>query len=234
MPRFLLGFSAICLWTGSVSGGENLPARAWDSFEKGGSVMWAILLASVVGMAFALERVMALRTARQLPATLTARVRDILASDGLESARAMLFRDGSALARVLGALLARSGASRRELETAIEDEGGRVLFDLRRNLRPVALVASVAPLLGLLGTVFGLIGAFGMAAELGMDDPRNFATGIYEALYTTAFGLVVAIPFMVAHHALKARTDGLMRSVEDEAVRFVLDASRARPAARAA
>ena len=83
----------------------------------------------------------------------------------------------------------------------------------------------MAPMLGLMGTVFGLIAAFRAAAELGMDDPRNFAAGIYEALYTTAWGLIVATPMLIFYHILRGRADSIMREVEERALAFISAAS---------
>ena len=193
----------------------SLLEKVHDVFAKGGVVMWFLLAASVVGMIFALERWLACARKKQVPPDLVPRLREVLAEGGVDAGRRLLAGGSSALSRMLDALLARSGAPRRELEAALEEEGGRVLVDLRRNLRPVGLVASVAPMLGLLGTVFGLIAAFRQAAELGMDDPANFAQGIHEALYTTAFGLVIAIPFLLGHHAIKTRMETLLRRAED-------------------
>lgn len=200
------------------------------NFSRGGPVMWVLLAVSMAGSVFAVERAMAYTRRKQVPEDLAERLRAALGEGGVAAGRALLATDASALARLMDALLARSGASRRELENVLDEEAGRRLFDLRLNLRLVGLVASLAPMLGLLGTVFGLIAAFRQAAELGMDNPANFAAGIYESLYTTAFGLVIAIPFLVVYHALKGKLERLMRAAEDEALRFVLAAARPRGA----
>lgn len=199
-----------------------------EIFERGGPVMWVLLMLSVVAAAFAWERAAAYSRRKLVPDDLAERLKKSLAEGGVAAGRELLAADRSALARLLDALLARSGATRRELENVLDEEAGRVLFDLRANLRPVGLAASMAPMLGLLGTVLGLISAFRQAAELGMDNPANFAQGIYEALYTTAFGLVVAIPFLIIHQVLKGRLESMMRQAEDTALRFVLAAAAAR------
>ncbi len=154
-----------------------------------------------------------------------ANLRDAMVSGGVSAGLKAVEGDKSAMGRVMRALLSRSGATRRELETTVDDEGSRILYDLRANLRPIGVIAAVSPLLGLLGTVFGLIAAFRAAAELGMDDPRNFAAGIYEALYTTAFGLVVAIPMLIIYHLLKNHADNIMREVEERSLAFISAAS---------
>ena len=198
---------------------------AFMVMERGGMLMWAILASSMVGCAFIAERLLAIRRNKQIPKRLMAQLRDAMVSGGVTAGIRVVENDKSAMGKVMYALLSRSGATRRELENTVDDEASRILTDLRANLKPIGVMAVVSPQLGLLGTVFGLIGAFRAAAELGMDDPRNFAAGIYEALYTTAFGLVVAIPLLIAYHALRNRADALMREVEIRSLAFISAAS---------
>jgi Biopolymer transport proteins len=223
--RFLFVLALASAVSGQAFADELSSNAVIVSFERGGKVMWAILACSVIGLAFVIERFLALRRSVQIPKTLMEDLREAMVSGGVASGRKVTAGGKSALARVMHALLSRSGATRRELEGVLDDEATRVLFDQRHNLRPIGVIASVSPLLGLLGTVFGLIAAFRTAAELGMDDPRNFAAGIYEALYTTAFGLVVAIPLLLFYHILRARSDRLMREVEERALAFIAAAS---------
>jgi Biopolymer transport proteins len=204
---------------------ELVAESVFSSFEKGGRVMYAILAASIIGCAFAAERLLSIRRGAQIPKRLMDGLRDAMVSGGVQAGLKVVEGDKSAMGRVMYALLSRSGATRRELENTVDDEASRILFDLRSNLRPIGVVASIAPLLGLLGTVFGLIAAFRTAAELGMDDPSNFAAGIYEALYTTAFGLVVAIPLLVLYHMMRNHADSIMRDVENRALAFISAAS---------
>ncbi len=223
--RFLLVMALAATISGQACADELSSNAVIVSFDRGGKVMWAILACSVIGLAFVIERFLALRRSVQIPKTLMEDLREAMVSGGVAAGRKVTAGGKSALARVMHALLSRSGATRRELEGVLDDEATRVLFDQRHNLRPIGVIASVSPLLGLLGTVFGLIAAFRTAAELGMDDPRNFAAGIYEALYTTAFGLVVAIPLLLFYHILRARSDRLMREVEERALAFISAAS---------
>jgi biopolymer transport protein ExbB len=223
--RFLI-VSAVLILAASVGRADELnPEAVLTSFERGGKIMWAILAASVIGCAFAAERLISIRRGAQIPKRLMAELRDAMVSGGVSAGLRVVEGDKSAMGRVMRALLSRSGATRRELEITVDDEGSRILYDLRANLRPIGVIASVSPLLGLLGTVFGLIAAFRSAAELGMDDPRNFAAGIYEALYTTAFGLVVAIPLLIIYHMLRNYADNIMREVEERALAFISAAS---------
>ncbi len=230
--RFLVMTAAVALAAGAGHADELAPETIIQSFERGGKVMWVIFAASVIGCAFAAERLLAIRRGAQIPGRLMADLRDAMVSGGVAAGRRVVDGDRSAMGKVMFALLSRSGATRRELETAVDDESSRILYDLRANLRPIGVIASIAPLLGLLGTVFGLIAAFRQAAELGMDDPRNFAAGIYEALYTTAFGLVVAIPLLIVYHMLRNHADNIMRDVEERALAFISAASTRSPSAQ--
>lgn len=223
--RIVTAFLVSLLLAASCHADELAPEAIFTSFERGGKMMWAILAASLAGCAFAVERLVAIRRRVQIPVRLMADLRDAMVSGGVAAGLRVVENDKSALGRVMCALLSRSGATRRELENAVDDETSRILYDLRANLKPIGVIASISPLLGLLGTVFGLIAAFRAAAELGMDDPRNFAAGIYEALYTTAFGLVVAIPLLIIYHLLRNHADSIMREVEERALAFISAAS---------
>ncbi len=232
MPTRILLTTIILLTLAPYARADDLdPESMLTAFERGGVLMWPILACSVIGCALAAERFLVIRRGAQIPKRLMNDLRDAMLTGGVHSGMQVIEGDRTAMGRVMHALLSRSGATRRELETTVDDEGSRVLYDLRCNLRPIGVIASISPLLGLLGTVFGLIAAFRSAAELGMDDPRNFAAGIYEALYTTAFGLVVAIPLLVVYHLLRNHADNIMREVEERALAFITAASN-RPSNR--
>ena len=219
--RTLLVMGVVLCVAATGRADEVAPESVLSAFDRGGKIMWAILLVSVAGCAFVAERLLVIRRGAQIPKRLMADLRDAMVVGGVGAGLKVVEGDKSAMGRVMYALLSRSGATRRELENAVDDEGSRILYDMRANLRPIGVVATIAPQLGLLGTVFGLIAAFRSAAELGMDDPRNFAAGIYEALYTTAFGLVVAIPLLVAYHLMRNHADAIMRDVEERALAFI-------------
>jgi biopolymer transport protein ExbB len=118
--------------------------------------------------------------------------------------------------------LDRADADGFEMEAALEEAGSRELYDLRRNARPLGVVADVAPLLGLMGTVIGMIKAFEVVAHSGaLGRTELLAEGIGEALITTAFGLAVAVPSIIAYHYFRARADGFVRAMEDECLDIV-------------
>jgi biopolymer transport protein ExbB len=181
----------------------------------GGPLMVPIGLCSVVALAFAVERWVRLR-----PALLGSRrfARDLLATlrrDGLAAAAAEARARQHPLARLSALALSRADEPFLEREKALEDLAASEFRRLGANLRPLLLVWLIAPLLGLLGTVWGMIEAFGEIANAGgLGRPELLASGIYQALTTTAAGLAVSIPAVVAHHWLKGRIEAFARRCE--------------------
>jgi biopolymer transport protein ExbB len=127
----------------------------------------------------------------------------------------------SPLGQVLAAGLASRNAPREVMKEAIEDAGRHVVHDLERYLNPLGTIAAITPLLGLLGTVSGMIRAFTAITAQGVGNPTVLAGGIAEALITTAAGLTVAIPSLIAYRFLRGRVDGLVVMIEKEAIRFI-------------
>jgi biopolymer transport protein ExbB len=193
----------------------------WRLFWKGGLVMPAILAASVVGLAFAIERAAALRAPVQAPDGLAEEAALRLSRGGPGAARALVGGKDSALARMLDAALVRLAEGRRAMEESAGAAAERALYDLRRNVRPLGVVASVSPLLGLLGTVWGMIRAFDAAGEVGLGRGAELARGIGEALITTGAGLLVAIPALLFYHFFRARSEDLVRKAEGETAGFI-------------
>lgn len=199
----------------------------YELILAGGPLMVPIGLCSVVALGFATERWI-----RLSPRLLGSRKfgRDVVAAVRARGAPAALeVCEGarSPLARILAAGLRRASAPFLEREKAVEDAASSELRRLGRNLRPLLLVWLIAPLLGLLGTVWGMIDAFGRIANAeGIGKPEVLASGIYQALTTTAAGLAVAIPAVVLHHWLRgrielfaARSEELYREVDHELAR---------------
>ena len=201
----------------------------FDMVLGGGPVMIPIALCSVVAFAYSVERWIRTMPSR-LGGTRLARdtvnaVREGGAKRGLEVAQ----RRGTALGRVFSSALERWDAPELELEKAYEDAAYRESRRLVQKLRPLVVVAMIAPLLGLLGTVWGMIEAFSsIALEDGLGKPELLASGIAQALITTATGLAIAIPTQAFYYWLKARVDRFVRTCEDA----WLELSRVRRAAK--
>jgi biopolymer transport protein ExbB len=191
----------------------------WELFLAGGPLMWPITVMSFLVVAFGLERLVALRRSRFVPAALAMKLR--LIADGSpfdpRQVAAWCDADRSVLATVVQAMLARLGRPLPEVEHAVETTSNREASRLYANIRPISLAVTITPLLGLLGTVQGMIIAFYTTANLqaGANRAAELASGIYLALITTFAGLCVAIPAAIVAHYLEGRILAGFRRVDD-------------------
>ena len=202
-----------------------------DIIRSGGWLMAPILLCSVVALAIALERLWTLQRRRVLPPELVAGVAQLLRASVLTPERVAELRTASPLGTVLAAGIeattreaiheSRRQASREASREAMEDAARQVALDLERFLTALGVIASIAPLLGLLGTVVGMIQVFALLVSSGAGHPEALAGGIGQALITTAGGLTVAIPALIAHRFLQRRVDELLLAMEREAARML-------------
>lgn len=188
--------------------------------QAAGWPIWFLLTASVVAMTIIIERLMYLRASRILPATLLDEVVALTRADGLDAETLGQLEQSSPLGRVLAAGLRNLGASRTVMKESIEEAGRAVAHQLERYLTTLGTVATLAPLMGLFGTVIGMIELFGASGGVGAD-PQQVAHGISVALYNTGFGLAVAMPALMFHRHFHALVDGFVIDMEQQAVRFV-------------
>ena len=178
----------------------------WAFLHKGGSLMYLLLLCSVLVLSITLERWVRIRRARTNTEALFGPVEDMISQDDMAGAYAHLRFFRGPLAAVLRAVLESRSREKADLEEAALMEARRELRLLNLRLPALSLLAGLAPLLGLLGTVIGMIKAFQQVAEAqGAVNPSMLANGIWEALLTTGAGLSVAIPAVIFHHALDQR-----------------------------
>jgi biopolymer transport protein ExbB len=207
------------------------PETLLEFAVAGGWLMIPIALSSILGLAFLVERLIHLRTRKVLPPALMVGARALIREKPLDRARAgsLVQAHPSAAASVLGAALERLDQDREEITAAVNEAAAREVYDLRRNLRAFAVIASVAPLLGLLGTVTGLIQCFREVAMSGLGSGASLAPGMYEALITTAGGLFVAIPSLLVYYWFTARIDHYVHEIDLLVADFV-EAHRVRPA----
>jgi biopolymer transport protein ExbB len=187
--------------------------------EAAGWPIWTIILASVVSLAIIFERFYSLRQSLVAPAGL---LEDVLNRSQAGDTRALYEQlvNGAPLARILAAGLKNQRASREVMKEAIEEAGRVVAHELERFLTTLGTIAAMAPLLGLLGTVVGMIELFGASSPTGTN-PQQLAHGISVALYNTAFGLVVAIPSMIFYRHFRAKVDALLVTMEQQAIHLV-------------
>lgn len=189
---------------------------------SGGPVMIPIGIASVVGLAVFLERVVALRWAAVIPPVLIREVEELLRQERLGDVVAAAKKHPSAAARVTLTAVDAAGQSRAQIKERLEEVGRREAAELERFSAVLGTVASIAPLLGLLGTVWGMILTFEVIQSQGMGVVANLAGGISQALISTMAGLSVGIPALVAHRWLLARADRLILGLEDHGA-MILD-----------
>jgi len=183
--------------------------------------MWPIILCSVIAMAIILERLWMLRSGRVIPRGVITEVYRQFQQGTLTSEYLSGLRRSSPLGRMLAAGVANRQSSREVMKEAIEDEGRQVVHELERYLNTLGVIASITPLLGLLGTVFGMIEVFTAIVSAGVGNPAVLAGGISKALITTAAGLSVAIPALVFHRYLNGKVDQLVLGMENQAIKLV-------------
>ncbi|OWY37176.1 flagellar motor protein MotA [Xenophilus sp. AP218F] len=192
----------------------------WAIIEAAGWPIWTIIAASVVSLAIILERLYSLRRQSVAPDGLLAQtLQEYRRAGGGQDLQQQLLNH-SPLGRLFCAGVRHVGDSREVMKEAIEDEGRVVAYQLERFLTTLGTIAAMAPLLGLLGTVIGMIEIFG-AQDASGANPQQLAHGISVALYNTAFGLIVAIPSMMFYRFFRSKVDGLLVEMEAQAVKLV-------------
>jgi biopolymer transport protein ExbB len=199
----------------------------FEIVTAGGIVMVPIILCSILAVAITLERLWTLREQRVVPAELADKVWQWVENRALSDKQVAALQQHSPLGSVLAAGLANRHRDRSVMLEAIEDAGRHVVHDLERFLNTLGTVAAISPLLGLLGTVTGMIRTFKAITVAGVGNPAAMAGGISEALFTTAAGLLVAIPALVAYRYLRGRVDELVIRMEKESIKLVQAIDRA-------
>lgn len=194
-----------------------------EYFKQGGIIMWPILLCSIVALALFTERMRVLRRAGRENERFLIEVRAHLRPNRLEEAIAICRQNPSPLARIFLAGLVRVPDGEDRTRVAIEEAGYKEVALLKRNLGGLASIVGGAPLLGFLGTVQGMIQAFQKVEQMtGRVNPSILASGIWTALLTTAFGLIVAIPSFFAYNFLISRIEMQVHDMEERSRQFML------------
>ncbi len=182
--------------------------------------IWPLLFASIIAVALIIERLGALRRTKVLPAGLLQRVIAEYRQQGVNESTVSSLEAQSPLGRVLAAGLRNVGSTREVMREAIEETGGVVAHELERYLTTLGTIASISPLMGLFGTVVGMIEIFGSQAPTG-SNPVQLAHGISVALYNTGFGLLIAIPSMIFWRHFRALVNSFVIDMQQQAVRLV-------------
>ena len=208
----------------------------WEIVRAGGPLMWPIILCSIGAAAIILERFWTLQDKRVIPPDLTKKVWALIEGNQINDKVITALEQNSPLGRVLAAGLANRHRPREIMMERLQDTGRHVIYELERFLNSLNMIAGVSPLLGLLGTVTGIIKAFNAIQAGGMGDPRMLSGGIAEALITTAAGLTVAIPALIGFRMLRGKVGRIVIQMEKDALRTAdaVDAAADRDRAGAA
>jgi biopolymer transport protein ExbB len=202
----------------------------WEIVRAGGPLMWPIILCSIGAAAIILERFWTLQEKRVVPPDLTERVRKLIEANQINDKVIAALEQNSALGKLLASALVNRHRSREFIMERLEDSGRHIVHDLERFLNTLGTIAGVSPLLGLLGTVTGIIKSFNAIQAGGMGDPRALSGGIAEALIATAAGLCVAIPALISYRFLRSKVERVTVEMEKDAMRIVdaIDATHPR------
>lgn len=193
----------------------------FEIIKSGGWMMLPIILCSVGAMAIVVERFWSLQKKKILPPELLAQVWKLYREKKLDDVTLRRLKTSSPLGTILASGLLNSHHGRKFMKDCIEETGRKVAHDLERFLNALGIIAEISPLLGLLGTVFGMIEIFSALMQHGAGDPSSLAGGISVALITTAAGLTVAIPSLIFHRYFVRLVDEYVVCMEEEALKLI-------------
>lgn len=193
----------------------------YEIFRAGGWIMWPLLVCSVLTVIILIDRLIALRKDKVIPPKLTETVWSWIKNHQIDEERLRALHNSSPLGRVLAAGLVHRNQSTEVIKSSIEDTGRHVVHEMEKYLNTLGTVAETAPLLGLLGTVWGMIKVFNAIVTQGVGDPGVLAGGISQALITTAAGLSVAIVAKIAYRFLHGRVSEIVVDMEKESIRLL-------------
>jgi len=192
-----------------------------EVFEKGGFVMYPILICSLAAVTIFFERMFYLKSIKTKSKKFVLRVKNLVKKGSIEMAISACRKSPTPISKIMLAGLMKFGRGRDEIKEAVEDSANQEIPVLEGNLSTLSTVGNITPLLGLLGTVFGMIKDFNVISIMGVSKPELLAGGISEALLTTAFGLSIAIPTVVIYNYLSHRVDKLIREMEVNCVELI-------------
>lgn len=192
----------------------------WEIIQAAGWPIWPLIFASIVAVAIIVERFWALRAEAVAPKSLLPEVSRMVSQGGITRETCSKLAKHSLLGEIFAAALLNSNNSREVIKESVEESGRVVIHKLERYMNTLGTIATVAPLLGLLGTVIGMVELFGAFTSTG-HDVAQFARGISVALYNTAGGIVVAVPAMIFYRYFRGRIDSFIVDMEQEAIKLV-------------
>ena len=188
--------------------------------QAAGWPIWPLLLASIISVALIIERSITLRQVKVVPPTLLEQVAAVYQRQGASQEVLIRLAKDSPLGSVLAAGLRNQRSPRHVMQEAVEEAGRGAAHELERFLTTLGTIATAAPLLGLFGTVIGMIEIFGSQSPTGTN-PQQLAHGISVALYNTAFGIAISIPSLIFYRHFRSKVDGFVVLMEQEAAKLV-------------
>lgn len=208
---------------------SELNSEIIEIIRKAGIFVYPILLCSIVALSIFLQKMWLLRTNKILPGFFLERLYLYLSKNKFSEALNLASLNNSSIARIAYVALQKNGSSKEQIKESMEGAGRREALELGRHIEGLGAISNASTLLGLLGTISGMIKIFSVISENTIVDPASLAGGISEALYTTAFGLVVAIPAFIAYKYLIGRSEEFVNELEDEGRRIIEEMSTPPP-----
>ena len=192
----------------------------WEIIQAAGWPIWPLILTSIIGVAIILERFWSLRKGQIIPDGLIVEIKTMIKQNNLDDNKVNILKNSSPLGDLLAVAIAKRKDSVEVIKSALDERAGIIVHNLERYLGVLVTIATVAPLLGLFGTIIGMVELFSSFTSSG-HDVAVFARGISIALYNTAGGIVVAVPAMIAYRFFRSKIDNYLNEMEHYAIQIV-------------
>jgi biopolymer transport protein ExbB len=203
-------------------GSVDQSITVWDLMLKGGYMMIPLLVLSIIAVSIFIERVYSIKSASKIPGHFADQIRNLVTSGNIDGAKMLCAQTKSPVARMIEKGISRIGSPLKTIEVSIENVGKIEIYKLEKNLSLLATISGAAPMIGFLGTVTGMIQAFiAIAQEEGSVSPKLLSSGIYEAMITTAAGLMVGIVAYLGYNYLVARVQKVVHKMEYSSIDFI-------------
>ena len=192
----------------------------WEIIQAAGWPIWPLILTSIIGVAIILERFWSLRKSQIIPDGLIVETKTMIKQNNIDNNKVNILKNSAPLGDILAVAITKRKDSIEEIKSALDERAGFILHNLERYLGVLVTIATVAPLLGLFGTIIGMVELFSSFTSSG-HDVAVFARGISIALYNTAGGIVVAVPAMIAYRFFRSKIDNYLNEMEHYAIQIV-------------
>ena len=192
----------------------------WEIIQAAGWPIWPLILTSIIGVAIMLERFWSLRKSQIIPDGLIVEIKTMIKQNNLDDNKVNILKNSSPLGDLLAVAITKRKDSVEVIKSALDERAGIIVHNLERYLGVLVTIATVAPLLGLFGTIIGMVELFSSFTSSG-HDVAVFARGISIALYNTAGGIVVAVPAMIAYRFFRSKIDNYLNEMEHYAIQIV-------------